>query len=305
MFIYDPVRPVVLHSENGRLTFSVRSTDGKFNMAWGWFIGNKQGSTVYVDVRSFLTNLAGREPGGADGVGALCVDVRSLLTPLAGSGPSENITVVRDGRLLRLRTPGEAGALVFATDPVPPAAPEFLRAEVARATPFAVESLTSSLLRGPLPSRGPASASLGIYWGGNEKEPFLELGTVRVNCPVPDELFAFPDLERLRETLELRDCNSDSVFKTLDVFMLWTRAGHVRVALRAPEMRNSIPFPGLDGINWDEVRKHDDAYAKVLRDLVPREPKFERLDLNGGPKPPPPPPLERPLPTLPIELAPQ
>ncbi len=63
---------------------------------------------------------------------------------------------------------------------------------------------------------------------------------------------------------------ANSFLATVGGLFASMRACYVRMAAHHPAARNSLKFPGLLGINWNQVEQNDTKYAGAMRNLIPK-----------------------------------
>ena len=105
---------------------------------------------------------------------------------------------------------------------------------------------------------------------GGAPKPFLGIDKLAINGALKDEMFAFPEKDRLARTMTVRDVAGDGVLKSLGALALVTRAAVVRTAVNHPESRARIKHPELLGVDWERVKQNDKRFSKILKTLVPQ-----------------------------------
>jgi hypothetical protein len=116
-------------------------------------------------------------------------------------------------------------------------------------------------------SQGPAFKDLKVFVNHGKFEA-VSIYRISINGEIPETEFAFPTKQRLAEGMRLRDCTNDGTLRSAVDLGLMVRAHYARLAVRNEPMRDSLKFPGLIGIDWDEVRKNDETYTESLRTAI-------------------------------------
>ena len=112
-----------------------------------------------------------------------------------------------------------------------------------------------------------ALKSLEVRLDGNPK-PSLSLKSVKVNQPVSDELFSFPNLGELRSGIKVQTLTIDSQTEAAAMLGRLTESVLIRFGVKKPEVRQKIRDSA--NVNWDSVQRSDERIAALLRRDVRR-----------------------------------
>jgi len=98
---------------------------------------------------------------------------------------------------------------------------------------------------------------------------FFRLDALALNGALGDEWFAFPAKERLARELPLKDVTAvEDLAAIHSTAAAVGRACMVRWVFNKPGPPGPRDIPGLQGVDWDRVKRDDKKYANALRHLV-------------------------------------
>jgi hypothetical protein len=103
--------------------------------------------------------------------------------------------------------------------------------------------------------------------------PALCVDRIVIDGTLGDEEFTFPERAQLAAKIGVRDWPGDGEMKDIDGLASMFRASYARLVANRPDLRDAADFPGLSGINWDDVKINDKRFSKILRDLIPEKPQ--------------------------------
>jgi len=110
-------------------------------------------------------------------------------------------------------------------------------------------------------------------FGNFNRDYHLRIDKLVIDGPLEDLDFAFPSKDTLSAKIAVKDYYpADGMLANFDGFESTFRACEARLAAIRPELRESITAPD-SAIDWDEVRKNDDVFSRVLKDLIPSRTK--------------------------------
>jgi hypothetical protein len=101
-----------------------------------------------------------------------------------------------------------------------------------------------------------------------DDQPWLTLDTIAVDEELGDEWFAMPDKARLSERVAVHDLSGTGFFKEVTGAALVMRAIYARIGANDPEIRETIKYPGLIGIDWAQVQQHDREFSQAFREAI-------------------------------------
>jgi hypothetical protein len=204
MLIYDPVRPVVLFSDNVYIRSTLRQEGRTCSCFWNW--GDVEPSSVLLDIESLYAE------------------------------PAKNDEVIKTGdKKYRLTSTSDKGNALIAD------------VDLAQSCPY-----------------------IHLYFVMRDSDgPFLSISKIIVNGVLNDKEFAFPSKANLIRNIAVKDWPSGgALLKDLNGMTLMTKAACVRMAASQPELRQSINLPGLFTTDWERIRRNDEKFSQVLRDLL-------------------------------------